>query len=77
MLAIKQAIPRGLILHNNKSEDTHNPMDRQLEIYTYVDLPTIDPKFRGVAKIKIIARLSLAYGTLTIRTIQKNFSVEQ
>ena len=55
----------------------HNPSDRQLEIYTYINLKEVDPDLQGIAKIKILCRLSAYNGTLTIRNIQKYFSVEE
>lgn len=75
--AVRQAIPRGLVLASYPSEDMHNPLDRQLQIYTYVDLASIDGDLEGTAKLTILCRLSVTHGTLTIRNIQKNFEVEE
>ena len=74
--AIKRAIPRGLVLASYSSDDLHNPQDRQLEIYTYINLSEIDKDLQGIAKLKILCRLSVMNGTLTLRSIQKSFPVE-
>jgi hypothetical protein len=73
---LKLAIVRGIVLTSAKTEDPHNPRDRYLEIYSYVNLPSIDRKLKGIVKMKIWCRLSAFSGTLSIRTIQKNFQVE-
>lgn len=74
--AIRFAIPRGMVLTSSAAEDLHNPLDKQLEIYTYVDLSPIDPKF-GIAKMKVYCRLSVMNKTLSLRTIQRNFTIEE
>lgn len=74
--AIVFAIPRGMVLTSSAAEDLHNPLDKQLEIYTYVDFSPIDPKF-GTAKIKVYCRLSVMNKTLSVRTIQRNFTIEE
>jgi len=73
---IRAAVPRGIVLTNVISDDTHNPLDRQLEIYTYVKLSDIDPGLDGIAKLTVGCRLSLSNGTLSLRTISKNFNAE-
>jgi hypothetical protein len=73
---LKSAIPRGIILSSHKAEDNHNPLDRQLEIYSYINLTNLDPSIKGIAKLKIYCRLSVSNGSLTIRTIDKNFNIE-
>lgn len=75
---LKNAIPRGIIISSYKSEDTHNPLDRQLEIYSYINLKNIDPSLTrvSIAKLKIYCRLSVSNGSLTVRTIDKNFNIE-
>jgi hypothetical protein len=73
---LRNAIPRGLVLNNHQSEDSHNPMDRQLEIYAYIDLGRINLRLKGIAKLKILCRLSLLNGSLSLRTIQRNFVVD-
>jgi len=75
--AIRNAIPKGLVLSSSLSDDQYNPQDRQLELYTYVRLPEIDGNLEGVAKLKIMCRLSVMSGTLTIRSIQKHFPIEE
>jgi len=75
--AIRQAIPKGLILASYPSEDLHNPLDRQLQIYTYVDLGSIDQDLVGTAKITVLCRLSVTHGTLTVRNLQRNFDVDE
>jgi hypothetical protein len=75
--AIKSAIPRGLVLASYPSDDSYNPNDRQLELYTYVRLSDVSPKLEGIAKLKIAARLSIMSGSLTIRSIQKHFPIEE
>ena len=72
---IRKAIPRGIVLYNYSSDDTFNPLDRQLEIYIYLDTKNIDQSLRGIAKLRVICRLSLYNGTLTLRTIDRNFPV--
>jgi hypothetical protein len=73
---IRNSVTRGIILFNHQSDDSHNPLDRQLEIYSYVNLSSIDPSLSGIAKLKIICRMSLTDGSISLRTIQKNFSIE-
>jgi hypothetical protein len=70
---IKIAIPKGILLFNHQAQDSHNPNDRQLEIYSYIDLKNINPKLTDVVKLRIYCRLSLQSGVLSLRTIQKNF----
>lgn len=74
--AIKQAITQGIILRNFSAEDAHNPNDRMLEIRIGVDLRTIDPQLEGYATIKVLCRLSVKTGILTLRTIQRDFPIE-
>lgn len=73
---IRNAVPRGIVLTNNASADSHNPLDRQLEVYSYVKLRDIDPALEGLAKITISCRLSLSDGSLSLRTISRNFNAE-
>lgn len=73
---IRKAIPRGIILFNYKSDDMHNPLDRQIEIYTYVKLKDVNQSLNGIAKMKVACRLSSSNGTLSLRTIDKNFVVD-
>ena len=73
---LRNAIPRGLVLNNHQSEDSYNPLDRKLELYVYMDLNKIDPQLRGTAKLKVLCRLSLANGSLSLQTIQRNFAVD-
>lgn len=73
---IRKAVVRGIVLNNSPSDDTHNPLDRQLEIYTYVNLKDINPSLNGIAKLKVLCRLSLSNGSLSLRTISRNFSAE-
>jgi hypothetical protein len=73
--AIRIAIPRGMVLTASSAEDMHNPLDRQLEIYTYVDFSSIDSDF-GMAKMKVYCRLSVMTKTLSLRTIQRNFTLD-
>jgi len=47
-----------------------------LEIYSYVKLNEIDESLNGIAKLRIVCRLSLSNGILSLRTIDKNFVVE-
>lgn len=72
---IRKSIPIGIVLTNHPSMDNFNPLDRQLEIYTYVKLNDIDPALNGIAKIIANCRLSLSAGTLSLRTINKTFTV--
>jgi hypothetical protein len=73
--AIRFSIPRGMVLTSLPSDDMHNPLDRQLEIYTHADLSAIDPSF-GLAKLKVYCRLGVMNKTLSLRTIQRNFEIE-
>lgn len=75
--AIRQAIPNGLVISSYPSEDLHNPLDRQLQIYIYVNIKQIDDDLEGTAKLMVLCRLSAYQGTLTIRNIQRNFDVEE
>jgi hypothetical protein len=76
MNELRNAIVKGYVLYNHQSDDSYNPLDRQLELYSYIDLSKLDLTYKGVAKFKILCRLSLTHGSLSIRTIQKNFPVE-
>lgn len=73
---LKVAITKGIVLNNYPSEDAHNPNDRQIEIYSYINLKNIDNALNGIIKLRILCRLSLNTKTLSLRTIQKNFLVE-
>jgi hypothetical protein len=73
--SIRVAIPRGMVLTSSNTEDVHNPLDKQLDIYTYVDFSFIDPSF-GMAKMKVQCRLSVMSKTLSLRSIQRNFIME-
>lgn len=74
---LRNAVVRGIVITNSQSSDTHNPIDRQLEIYSYVNLNSIDKSMKGIAKLKIACRFSLHTKTLSIRTIQRNFNIEK
>jgi len=76
LTAIKLAITNGVVVRNLPVEDLHNPNDRMLDIQIGVNLATIDPQLEGWASIKVLCRLSTSQGTLTLRTIQKNFPIE-
>jgi hypothetical protein len=41
-----------------------------------MDLNKIDPQLQGTAKLKVLCRLSLANGSLSLQTIQRNFAVD-
>jgi hypothetical protein len=75
ILEICEAVPRGIVIFNSQAEDSHNPLDRQLDIYSYVNMNKIDPRLKGIAKIRILTRLSLHTGILSLRTIQKNIVI--
>lgn len=74
VVAIRNAIPRGIITYIAPADDINNPLDRQLEVYTYVDLKNIG--MDGIAKINVLCRLSVFNGTLSVRTVQKYFKVD-
>lgn len=73
---IRKAVPRGIVVYNYASDDPHNPLDRQLEVYTYINLQNIDHSLEGTIKLMVSCRLSLFNGSLSLRTINKNFNVE-
>lgn len=73
---IRKAVPRGIVVYNNASDDPHNPLDRQLEVYSYVDLKAIDNSLNGIAKLMITCRFSVSSGILSLRTINRNFTAE-
>jgi hypothetical protein len=70
---IRTAITQGIVLYSYASDDTFNPLDRQLEIYTYANLHNINPGLNGIAKLRVICRLSVSSGMLMLRTIDKTF----
>lgn len=76
MNELKNSIPRGIVIFNHQSDDQHNPLDRQLEIYTYFDVSKLSPISEAIAKIKVMCRLSVYDGTLMVRGINRNFPVE-
>lgn len=71
---IRKAVPKGIVLYNYPSDDTHNPLDRQIEVYTYINLSDIDQSLNGIIKLRVACRLSLSNGLMSLRTIEKNFS---
>lgn len=71
--AIRTAIPHGIVLSNHPAQDSHNPMDRQIEIYIGINLSNIDSGITGTAKLKVMCRLSVFNNTLTLRSIERNF----
>jgi hypothetical protein len=73
---IRKAISRGIVLYNYASDDLHNPLDRQLEIYTYIKLSDINPALEGIVKLRVLCRLSIYNGILTLRSINRNFEAE-
>lgn len=74
IIEIRKAVTRGIVISNYKADDTHNPLDRQLEVYTYIKLSDIDSSLTGIAKLRVQCRLSLHDGTISLRTIDKNFN---
>jgi hypothetical protein len=70
---VRRSVVRGIVLYNHPAEDATN--DRQLEVYSYIDFSKIDPSIIGKATLKILCRLSLKTGILSLRTIQRNFKV--
>jgi len=73
---LRSAITRGLVLSSVATEDAHNPRDRYLEMYSYVNMGAIDRTLNGTAKLKISCRLSAFAGILSIRTVQRNFKID-
>lgn len=73
---LRRAIPHGIVLRNLPAEDAYNPNDRHLDIYAGIRMKSIDPRYRDlIAKMIVGCRLS-ANGTLSIRTIDRQFKVE-
>jgi hypothetical protein len=72
---IRSAIPKGIVISVSSADDLHNPLDKQLEIYTYLDMSKIISNQTGYAKMKILCRLSVHTSTISVRTIQKNFDI--
>ena len=72
---LKNAVVRSIVLTVSPSEDIHNPQDKQLELYTYINLNNIS-SMEGNAKLKILCRFLAVSGTVSVRTIQKNFLME-
>jgi hypothetical protein len=75
---ITASIPRGFVLHIYPSDDTFNPLDKQIEIFTYFNIGTLIQNFdgEGTIKLKVLCRFSAVNGTLSLRTIQRNFLVD-
>lgn len=80
---VANSIPRGFVIQIYPSDDVHNPLDKQIEIYTYFPLSVLDPELEqgvgedddGLVKFRALCRFSATNGTLSLRTVQKNFSV--
>lgn len=87
---IKEAIPKGIVISVASVDDMNNPLDKQLDIYTYLDISKVlnkrdainaeleagvKPTSYGYAKLKILCRLSAHAGIISVRTIQKNFDI--
>ena len=73
--AIRDAIVRGIVISNNPIGDASK--DRQLDIYTYVDLFNIDIGLQGIAKMKVLCRYSPTTAALFLRGIQRDFTVSK
>ena len=76
---IVSAIPRGFVLNIYKSDDIHNPLDKQIEIFAYFDIRSLIPNYDngdGIVKLKVLCRFSAVGGTLSLRTIQRNFLID-
>jgi hypothetical protein len=81
---VANSIPRGLVMNIYPSDDVHNPLDKQVEVYTYFNIATLDPalageegeEWEGLVKFRAFCRFSATNGTLSLRTVQKNFQVE-
>lgn len=70
---IRAAVPKGIVLFNYPSDDGFNPLDRQIEVYTYIKLQDVDSNLDGIVKLRVLCRLSVSNGMLSLRTIDKNF----
>lgn len=75
--AIKNSIYNGYVVASSSSMDKYNPKDPQLEIYVHLKLKEINTSLNGTAKFRVMCRLSATNGTLTIRNISRNFTIEK
>jgi len=73
---IRKAVPRGIVVYNHATDDPNNPLDRQIEVYTYINLQNVNPSLEGTVKLMVTCRLSVFSGSLSLRTINRNFSAE-
>ena len=74
---LKDAIYRlGWVIQSDPVEDTANPNDKYITIYTRLQLASVDSALSGVAKLYVNCRVSAEHGTLTLRNIVKNFPID-
>jgi hypothetical protein len=76
---VVSSIPKGFVLNIYPSDDVHNPLDKQIEIFAYFDIRSLIPDYDdgdGIVKLKVLCRFSAVSGTLSLRTMQKNFSID-
>lgn len=74
---LKEALYNGWVIKSYPVEDTANPNDKYIDIYTRLKLSTIDPALAGVAKLYVSCRASAENGTLTLRGIvKKHFEID-
>lgn len=73
---IKKSIPKGIVLFVSDVDDVHNPLDKYIEIYTYIKLENVFKKAEGIAKFIVVCRISAVNSSLTIKTVKK-ISLEQ
>lgn len=73
---LRRAIIRSVVIRSGSVSDAYNPDDRHLEFYAGLRMKNIDPRYGDlIAKMLVGCRLS-ANGTLSIRTIDRQFEVE-
>lgn len=73
---LKEAIYNGWVISSASVDDQFNSQDKYIEFYTRLNLPSIDPKLTGFAKLYIICRISAKNKTLTVKNIKRQFAIE-
>lgn len=72
---LKNAMYNGWLIATTETADPNHPKDKYLEMYTRLPLKPLNPNWEGFAKLKFICRLSSNKNTVTLKNIQKYFTL--
>jgi hypothetical protein len=68
--AIKNAIPKGLLMSNMQCSDRHNPNDCELLVGCYFKLSQINPTYRGTVRFIVPCRLNIEHKAISTKSIK-------